>query len=153
MCVVYSTLHTRCIKGLVSWLPFDLGLSFATMLGHDHTLRAMFHPDSLSNSTMVLNWICLVTDGELNIFSALNRWVFTLLFPFFGLRLVGILFSPLVAYLINFQFTPHSKRGRSTINLSLFAGCCFTVSSMVLRNFTLNRITYNAAMPNTFSSR
>ena len=35
-----------------------------TMPGHDHTLWAMFHPDSLSNSTMVLNWICPVTDGE-----------------------------------------------------------------------------------------
>ena len=44
-----------------------------TMPGHDHTLQAMFHPDSLSNSTMVLNWICPVTDGELDIFGALNR--------------------------------------------------------------------------------
>ena len=50
------------------------------------------------------------------------------------------------ARLTNFQFTPHSKRGRSMINLSLFAGY-FTVSSMVFRNFTLNRITYNAVMP------
>ena len=44
-----------------------------TMLGHDHTLLAMFHPDSLSNSTMVLNWNCPVADGESDIFGTLNR--------------------------------------------------------------------------------
>ena len=63
-----------------------------TMPGHDHTLRAMFHPDSLSNSTLVLNWICPVTDGNSDIFGTLNRRVFTLLSPFYGLQLVDILF-------------------------------------------------------------
>ena len=61
------------IRELVSRIPFDLGLSLTTMPGHDHTLRVMFHPDSLSNSAMVLNWICPVTDGESDIFSTLNR--------------------------------------------------------------------------------
>ena len=60
-------------KGLVSWLPFHLGLSLVTMPGHDHTLQAMFHSDSLSNTTMVLNWICPVADGGSDIFGALNR--------------------------------------------------------------------------------
>ena len=57
----------------MSGLPFHLGLSLVTMPGHDHTLWAMFHPDSLSNSTMVLNWICPVADGESDIFGTLNR--------------------------------------------------------------------------------
>ena len=43
------------------------------MPGHDHTLRAMFHPDSLSNATMVLNWICPVADGDSDIFGTLNQ--------------------------------------------------------------------------------
>ena len=56
----------------MSQLPFYLGLPFATMPGHDHTLRAMFHPDSLSNPTMVLNWICSVVDGGMDIFGAFS---------------------------------------------------------------------------------
>ena len=52
----------------MSWLPFHLGLSFATMPGHDHTLRAMFRLDSLSNLTMVLNWVCPVCRLELGHF-------------------------------------------------------------------------------------
>ena len=44
-----------------------------TMPGHDHTLRAMFHPDSLSNPTMVLNLICPVADGGSDIFGTLNQ--------------------------------------------------------------------------------
>ena len=56
----------------MSQLPFHLGLSFTTMPGHDHTLRAMFHPDSLSNLTMVLNWICPVADGGADIFGMLH---------------------------------------------------------------------------------
>ena len=56
-----------------------------------------------------------------------------------------------VAHLTNFQFTPHPK-GRSMIDLLLFTGC-FTAFLMVLRNFTLNRITYNTAMLPTFLRR
>ena len=44
-----------------------------TMPGHDHTLQAMFHLDSLSNPTMVLNWICPVAHGDSDIFGVLNR--------------------------------------------------------------------------------
>ena len=66
-------LHTHWIRGLVSQFSLDLGLSLATMPGHDHTLQVMFHLDSLSNSAMLLCWICPVTDGESDIFSTLNR--------------------------------------------------------------------------------
>ena len=71
-CGVLNPTHSLD-KGISVRLPFHLGLSFTTMPGHDHTLRAMFHLDSLSNSTMVLNWICPVADGESDIFGTLNR--------------------------------------------------------------------------------
>ena len=50
-----------------------LRLFIPKMPGHDHSLRIMFQPDSLSNSAMVLNWMCPVGDGEPDIFNTLNE--------------------------------------------------------------------------------
>ena len=108
-------------RGLVSRLPFHLGLSFVTMPGHDHTLRAMFHLDFLSNSTMVLNWICPVTDGN-RTFLAHSTGEYSHSFPHsMDLLWVGILFSLAhpVACLTNFPFTPHSRAGLQSISLYL----------------------------------
>ena len=34
------------------------------MPGHDHTLRRLYAVESLSNASMVFNWVCPVKDSE-----------------------------------------------------------------------------------------
>ena len=43
------------------------------MPGHDHSLRALFEPESLSSETMTLTWICPVKQGETSPVEVLRR--------------------------------------------------------------------------------
>ena len=43
------------------------------MPGHDHSLRALFEPESLSSETMTLTWICPVKQGETSPGEVLRR--------------------------------------------------------------------------------
>ena len=43
------------------------------MPGHDHSLRALFEPESLCSETMLLTWICPVKQGETSPDEALCR--------------------------------------------------------------------------------
>ena len=64
----FTTQYFTDFDGLSHYSP-----NLTRMPGHDHSLQIMFQPDSLSNSAMVLTWICPVGDGEADIFNTLNE--------------------------------------------------------------------------------
>ena len=43
------------------------------MPGHDHSLRALFEPETLNSETMLLTWICPVRQGETSPVEVLRR--------------------------------------------------------------------------------
>ena len=43
------------------------------MPGHDHSLRALFEPESLNSEAMLLTWICPVKQGETSPVEVLRR--------------------------------------------------------------------------------
>ena len=43
------------------------------MPGHDHTLHRLYPVESLTNASMVFNWICPVKDGEHDPVDVLTR--------------------------------------------------------------------------------
>ena len=57
----------------VPLFPDHFIFSIEAMPGHDHSLRALFEPESLNSETMLLTWICPVKQGEASPIEVLRR--------------------------------------------------------------------------------